>query len=225
MDRDSSTNFIKLEPEDTITSQNDANQDFQDYLTDSLNPHKRQESYPGLPSNNSSQTFFERSNPGSPLLSKSISQPLLNTDCMPQYVSDSHPYDFPSTDTTQTQQHPYHVSPFNFHYDGSQEDYLRYRSGNYTNNAFDLSYMQQLTRLSSHWDELNPQHCNIPIGKRRPRPIMISGENTEKLRKMYEPPLGEEYAGQSEGKDVYDMPIGVTPGRYYYSNVFTALIY
>jgi hypothetical protein len=78
--------------------------------------------------------------------------------------------------------------------------------------------MQQLTQLSSHWEELNPQHCNIPIGRRRPRPIMISGENTENLRKMYEQPL-EDYPHQPEEKDVYSIPMGVTPGRYYYSNV------
>lgn len=213
---------IKLEPnslssgldDDKISKNDDDQTDFQDYLTDSLKTRKRQESDPVLPSNNSSRTFFEKSNPGSPLPSKKLSINLLSADGMPSYVSDANPYDFHAS----TQEQPYNISPFNFHYDGTQEDYLKYRSENYTNNSYDMSYMQQLTRLSSHWDELNPQHCNIPIGRRRPRPIMISGENTEKLRKMYEQPL-EDYPNQSEEKEVYDIPMGVSPGRYYYSNV------
>lgn len=233
MDRESSTNLypIKLESDaipaldDNKNSSNDVNQgDFQDYLTDSFKPQKRKESDPGMPSNNSSRTFFEKSNPGSPLPSKSLSRPLLTADCMPQYVSDAHPYDFHNADASQAQEQPYHVSPFNFNYDGTQEEYLRYRSGNFPNNPFDMSYMQHLTQLSSHWEELNPQHCNIPIGKRRPRPIMISGENTEKLRKMYEQPLGEDYPSHTEEKDVYAIPTGVTPGRYYYSNVLLGSI-
>ena len=202
--------------DDKIKVENDeSNQhDFQDYLTDSL----KKDSEPGLPSNNSSRTFFEKSNPGSPMPSKSLSQNLLSADCIPPYASNgTHPYDF-QPDAQQVQEQPYHVSPFNFNYDGTQEDYLRYRAENYTNNhPYDMSYMQHLSQLSSHWEDLNPQHCNIPIGKRRPRSIMISGENTEKLRKMYEQPL-ENYPSQEE-KEVYTMPMAVSPGRYYYSDV------
>ena len=232
MDRESSRNMypINLEStsipslDDTKISSNESNQhDFQDYLTDSLKPVVKKESEPGLPSNNSSRTFFEKSNPGSPLPSKSLSHSLLSADCMPPYVSNgNHPYDFQS-DTSPVQEQPYQISPFNFHYDGAQEEYLRYRSGNYGNTPYDMSYMQNMSHLSSHWDDLNPQHCNIPIGKRRPRSIMISGENTEKLRKMYEQPSIEDYPAQSEAKEVYTMPMGVSPGRYYYSDVYIVI--
>jgi hypothetical protein len=211
-----------------------------------------------LPSNNSSRTFCDRP-PASPDATKQPNEPPSVT------------YGFATDANTATlDPSAYHASPFNFHYDGTPDDYMRYRPDLhpvYSGLPYDMSYMQHLAHLSAHVDDSNAaavaaaavlsqhhinsaipapedhqhyvpqpsqqqpsqssqqqQPYNLPIGKRRPRSIMISGEPSADVNKgFYENRAGAvepstTYTESEEYKQhhAFNAPSMSVPGRYYY---------
>ena len=170
-----------------------------------------------IQSNNSSRTFCERS-ADSPLVKDSndasvASRPEMNT-------FDVHNTSFFQNETLDQG----YQAPFGFHYEGNQDDYMRYRPDNhslYNSSNYDLSYMHQMTQLSSHMNDNQQQHCTIPIGKRRPRTIMISGDANDLSSKIFDPTESFDPSNYTtrDGKSSFSMP-SLNPSRYYFPNVF-----
>jgi hypothetical protein len=160
-----------------------------------------------MPSNNSSRTFCDHQ--ASPRQE------------IPKVADDTQfeenmgvSYPFPH-DTSLDHGYP----TFPFPYEGANDDFSRYRAahpGMYSAQPnYDMSYMQQLTQLSSRLEDpqnglSNQPHCAIPLGKRRPRAIMISNETNTMSPKMYSN-SGNDY-GQAVGsppdmKNAYSLPV------------------
>lgn len=99
----------------------------------------------------------------------------------------SGPYGFPHEPTADLDQ-AYQASPFAFQYDPSAEEYGRAAPMYAGGHSYDMAYMQHMAHMSAHIEDQTAQNAStmshhIPLGKRRPRTIMISGEDSSE--KMY----------------------------------------